>query len=176
MGVAQAVGQRLAGDLQDVDLLAGRQFEGQAVDMQVHLEFAPAGELLGGVLELLHQPGIVDLQAKGGEQFAQLAVSVVQAFAQLGGDVLQGRHRLATAHQRLHAADLQLHVRQRLGQGVVQLAGDDCALFEQHQAVVLFALAFERQRGADQVGQGLDQFGLPGLRLVAVDKVRLQLA
>ncbi|MNP59834.1 hypothetical protein D3C76_1548620 [compost metagenome] len=84
--------------------------------MQVNLEITTAAELLRGVLETLHQAGVVNLQAKGGEQFAQLAVGVVQAFAQLGGDVLQGRHRLATAHQGLHAADLQFHVGQRLGQ------------------------------------------------------------
>lgn len=176
VGVAQAVGKRLAGDLQQVDLLAGRQLESQAVELQVHLEIAATGELLGGRFELAHQPGIVDLQAEGGQQFAQLAVGIVHPFAQFGGDVLQGAHRFATAHQGLHAADLQLHVGQGLGQGVVELAGDDRALLEQQQAMVLFALALERQRGADQVGQGLDQFGFPGLRGMVVEEVRLELA
>ena len=48
MGVAQAVGQGLAGDLQQVDLFAGRQLEGEGVDVQVDLEFAAPGELFGG--------------------------------------------------------------------------------------------------------------------------------
>ncbi|MNJ49082.1 hypothetical protein D3C77_442980 [compost metagenome] len=141
--MAQAVGQRLAGDLQDVDLFAGRQFEGQVVDVQVHLEGTAAGEFLRRVLEALSQAGVVNLQAEGGQQFAQLAVGVVQPFAQLGGHTFEGFHRFATAHQGLHAADLQLHVGQRLGQGVMQLAGDDRALFEQQQAMVLLALALE---------------------------------
>ncbi|MNI22606.1 hypothetical protein D3C73_761640 [compost metagenome] len=174
MGMAQAVGQRFAGDLQDVDLLAGRQLEGQGVDVQVHLELAATGELLGGVLELLDQAGIVDLQTERGQQLAQLAIGVVQAFAQFRGDAFQGVHWFASTHQGLHAADLQLHVRQRLGQGVVQLAGDDRALFEQQQAMVLLTLALERQRGADQVGQGLDQLSFPGLGRMTVDEVRLE--
>ncbi|MNN93854.1 hypothetical protein D3C81_2123840 [compost metagenome] len=53
-----------------MDLFAGRQFEGQAVDMQVHLELSSAGKLLGRVLEFLDQAGVVNLQAKGGQQFA----------------------------------------------------------------------------------------------------------
>ncbi|MNH21801.1 hypothetical protein D3C72_1898860 [compost metagenome] len=99
-----------------MDLFAGRQLESQVVDVQVNLEITTAAELLRGVLEALHQACVVNLQAKGGEQFAQLAVGVVQAFAQLGGDAFQGLYRLAAAHQGLHAADLQFHVGQRLGQ------------------------------------------------------------
>ena len=56
----------------------------------------------------------------------------------------------------------------------MQLAGDDRAFVEQQQAMILFPLALERERGADQVGQGLDQLGFPGLRRVAVDKMRLE--
>ncbi|MNL66902.1 hypothetical protein D3C87_1914360 [compost metagenome] len=42
--------------------------------------------------------------------------------------------------------------------------------------MILFPLALERERGADQVGQGLDQLGFPGLRGMAVDKMRLEFA
>src|SRR3546814_5160765 len=66
-------------------------------------------------------------------------------------------------------------VGQGLGQGVMQFAGNDRALIEQQQAMVLFALALERQRGADQVRQGLDQCDFPGLRRVTVDEMRLEL-
>ena len=41
--------------------------------------------------------------------------------------------------------------------------------------MILFPLALERERGADQVGQGLDQLGFPGLRRVSIDKMRLEL-
>ena len=118
----------------------------------------------------------MDLQAEGGQQLAQLAVGVVQAVAQFGGDGGQGFHGFAPADQGLHAADLQLHVRQRLRQGVVQFPGDDGALVEQQQTMVLFALAFERQRSADQVGQGLDQLLFPVLRRVAIVEVGLEFA
>ncbi|MND61800.1 hypothetical protein D3C80_530620 [compost metagenome] len=99
-----------------MDLLTGRQLEGQVVDVQVDLESPFAGKFLGGVFQALSETGIVDLQAKGGQQFTQLAVGVVQPFAQLGGHTLQGFQWLAAAHQGLHAADLQFHVRQCLGQ------------------------------------------------------------
>ncbi|MNP35898.1 hypothetical protein D3C76_1292500 [compost metagenome] len=56
----------------------------------------------------------------------------------------------------------------------MELAGNDRAFIEQQQAMVLFALALEGQRRADQVGQGLDQRGFPGLRRMAVDKMRLE--
>ncbi|MNG31842.1 hypothetical protein D3C84_1177190 [compost metagenome] len=42
--------------------------------------------------------------------------------------------------------------------------------------MILLPLALERERGADQVGQGLNEPGFPGLRRVAVDKMRLELA
>ncbi|MNJ52030.1 hypothetical protein D3C77_473480 [compost metagenome] len=99
-----------------MDLLTGRQLEGQVVDVQVDLESPFAGKFLGGVFQALSEAVIVNLQAKGGQQFAQLAVGVVQPFAQLSGHAFQGLLRLTAAHQGLHAADLQLHVRQCLGQ------------------------------------------------------------
>jgi len=58
----------------------------------------------------------------------------------------------------------------------MQLAGDDGALIQQQQTMVLLALAFQRQRRADQVGEGLDQLVLPVLRAVAVDEVGAQFA
>ncbi|MNQ94994.1 hypothetical protein D3C85_1105340 [compost metagenome] len=58
----------------------------------------------------------------------------------------------------------------------MQLAGNDRAFVQQQQAMILFPLTLERQRGANQVGQGLDQLGFPGLRGMAVDKMRLEFA
>ncbi|MNJ77759.1 hypothetical protein D3C77_753390 [compost metagenome] len=53
----------------------------------------------------------------------------------------------------------------------MQLAGDHRALLEDQQAVLLLALAFQRQRGADQVGQRLDQFHFPRLGKAAIGEV-----
>ncbi|MNV60954.1 hypothetical protein D3C71_1534430 [compost metagenome] len=105
-----------------------------------------------------------------------MPVGVVQAVAQLVAYGFESLRAFAAADQGLQAADLQLHVGQCLGQRVMQFAGDGGALVEQQQAMFLLALAFERQRRTDLVGQRLDQRGFPGLRSAPAAEVGFQLA
>lgn len=108
LDMAGAIGERLASDLQQVDLFAGRELEGQPIDLQFAGEFAALGEFFHRVLEFLVEAAVLYLQAEGGEQFAQLPVGGVQAVAQFAADTVEHLGVFTAADQGLQAADLQL--------------------------------------------------------------------
>ncbi len=78
LGVLDHVAQRLADDLQAVHFLVGRQWA--VVELIVVLDQQPGvgAELLDGGLQGGFQPRLVDLDAEGGEQLAQLAVGRIE--------------------------------------------------------------------------------------------------
>ena len=79
MRVMLDVGQRLAHHLQHVDLLARIEFVAEQPVVQPNLDAGALGKLADGVLQRVGQAAPVHAQAERGEQFAQLAVGVVEA-------------------------------------------------------------------------------------------------
>lgn len=148
--MANHVGERLADDLQDVDFLVGAQRHVLQAVVQFDRHLAALAELGHGVPQRGFQARLVEAEAEGGEQFAQLPVGAVEAFAQFVEGVLDLLRRRLALEQGAQAADLDLQVGQRLCQRIVQFAGDGAALGEQGQAAFLFLL----QGQGEGAGQG----------------------
>ncbi len=165
--MANHVGKRLADDLQDVDFLVGAQRHVLQAVVQFDRHLAALAELGHGVPQRGFQARLVEAEAEGGEQFAQLPVGAVEAFAQFVEGVLDLLRRRLALEQGAQAADLDLQVGQRLCQRVVQFAGDGAALGEQGQAAFLFLLQGQGEGAGDVVAEGLDQLLLPVLQAAA---------
>ncbi len=165
--MANHVGERLADDLQDVDFLVGAQRHVLQAVVQFDRHLAALAELGHGVPQRGFQARLVEAEAEGGEQFAQLPVGAVEAFAQFVEGVLDLLRRRLALEQGAQAADLDLQVGQRLCQRIVQFAGDGAALGEQGQAAFLFLLQGQGEGAGDVVAEGLDQLLLPVLQAAA---------
>jgi len=128
-------------------------------------ELAPNSSMVACSCRL--EPRFVDLDAEGGEQLAQLAVGRIQSAVDLLHAVIQLRLTAFLLHQPLQTRQLQLLRGQRLGQRIVQLAGDHRTFFHQRQSGLLLPQLRQAQGSGEQIGQCRQQQGLPGLQRLA---------
>ena len=171
--VAHHVRQGLAHDLQHVHLLVRAELAGAELHRERHLQPAAGAVFARGVL---HQGGEVGRQAEaeGHQQLAQLAVGGADALAQVGQDRLRLGRARRVGERALQQADLDLHVGQRLGERVVQLARDHRALLLEREQALLLRTPRRAERHAHVARQGLDELALPVLQARAVGQRKAQ--
>ncbi len=135
-GVPADVGQRLAGELDDVAGVCGQRGGGLRVDLGDRDHAAAPGELLDqaaqGPLELAVGQ---DPRAQAEDVVAQVADDPVE----LGDRVLDAGGELGVAGERGRGLQAQADREQCLDGAVVELLGDPFAVLDDHQAVQLAA-------------------------------------
>ncbi|GEM_PF-6953044 len=148
------VAEGFTDDLQAVHFLVWRQRAMIEVVVVLDLQARVGTEFLYRRLQGRFESWFVDLDAEGGQQFAQLSVGRVQALIDLLHAVVQLRLAAFLLHQALEARQLQLLCGQRLGEGIMQFASNHRTLLHQRQARLLLAQLCQAQRSGEEVGQG----------------------
>ncbi|SSW84248.1 Uncharacterised protein [Klebsiella pneumoniae] len=135
-------------------LMGGDKARRQLV-IQLHREPQPGAKFVTAGFQRRAQARLGQLQTEGGQQLAQLHPGGVQLVADLAEQLLVAVGHLRILH--LQAAHLHFHTGKRLGDGVVQLAGDGRALFHDDQLLLFFLMPVERQRGRQLFNQRIYQ-------------------
>ena len=155
VGMPDRIGDRLAHDLQHVELLVDS--EAAAGQLVVHRndQVVALRELAREVLQRGGDAAAADLRAEGADQLPDLAIRAVQSVPQFLGRCGGARGRRTGIQAVLQPCHLDFHVRERLSQRIVQLASDRAALFQQGHALRLVAADHGGQGDAEQAREAL---------------------